>query len=160
LFADILPYLGIMPQYTEEELASLEKTVPDVTGLSIDAARKTVKDSGFTPIVAEGGGETVLVQMPRAGSKLTAGGKVLLYTESESYTIAEVPNVTGLTPSAAESILTGAGFNIRATGKDIQESGVTAASQSPAAGTFAELGSIVEVEFIHNDEADWHASGA
>lgn len=160
MFADILPYLGIMPQYTEEELASLEKTVPDVTGLTADAARKAVKDSGFTPVVMEGGGESVLVQMPRAGSKLTAGGKVLLYTESDSYTIAEVPNVKGLTPSAAESILTGAGFNIRATGKDIQESGVTAASQSPEAGSFAELGSIVEVEFIHNDEADWHASGA
>ncbi len=160
MFADILPYLGIMPQYTEEELASLEKTVPDVTGLTTDAARRAVKDAGFTAIVMEGGGETVLVQMPRAGSKLVAGGKVLLYTESDSYTIAEVPSVTGLTPAAAESILTGAGFNIRTSGKDIQESGVMAASQSPAAGSFAELGSVVEVEFIHNDEADWHASGA
>ena len=161
MFADILPYMGIMPQYTQAELLSLEKSVPDILGMTVEEARTELRSAGFNPVVMEGGGgEVVMAQMPRAGSKLAAKGKVLIYTKVETSSMAEIPNVAGLSPGVAESILVNAGFNIRISGKDIEDIGVTAASQSPVAGALAEFGAVVEVEFIHNDEAVWQSSGA
>ncbi|NLT57698.1 MAG: PASTA domain-containing protein [Clostridiales bacterium] len=157
MFEDILPYLGLMPQYTEEELASLEKSVPDVTALPVEKARATLREAGFTPQVV-GQGTEVLEQVPRAALKLAKGGKVLLYTELEetSYS-AEVPDVRGLSAEAAGEKLSRAGFNLRATGKDITEQNVTAGMQFPAAGDMAVVGSVVEVEFIHEAESEWVA---
>ena len=155
MFEDILPYLGIMPQYTEEELSSLEKSVPDVAGLSVPEAREKLKEAGFTPSVI-GDGEGVIEQVPRSGQKLAKGGKVLLYTlEEETSSLQEVPDVAGLSLSDATARLQAAGFNIRANGKDLTETQVHAVTQSPAAGALAEAGSVVEVDFVHEAASEW-----
>ena len=153
MFEDILPYLGIMPQYTTEELAKLEQSVPDVTGLTIEDARSALKGTSFNPVVL-GGGTHVLEQVPRAAQKLNSGGKVLLYTD-EAATSIEVPDVSGLSVNQASNRLSAAGFNIRSVGKDLNESDVTAITQTPRAGALAVEGSVVEVEFIHKSESEW-----
>ncbi|MBQ3077437.1 MAG: PASTA domain-containing protein [Clostridia bacterium] len=155
MLEDILPYLGIMPQYTEEELASLEHTVPDVTGLPIPDAREQLKGEDFVPTVI-GDGETVLEQVPRSGQKLSRGGKVLLYTESGATgSLKEVPDVTGLSLSAARSKLEKAGFNLSTAGVDLGSQEAHAVAQSPIAGSLAEEGSVVEVEFVHEVSSEW-----
>ena len=155
IMSNILPYLGIMPQYTEEELASLEKSVPDVTGMAVADAREKLKDAGFAPSVM-GDGQEVLEQVPRSGQKLAQGGKVILYTtEQETSTLKEVPSVEGMSFAQASSTLEAAGFNMSSDGKDLTEDEVYATTQSPAAGTLAEAGSVVKVDFVHESESEW-----
>ncbi|MBQ6058783.1 MAG: PASTA domain-containing protein [Clostridia bacterium] len=155
MFEDILPALGIMPQYTAEELASLEKSVPDVSKSTVSEAYAALRSAGFVPSVI-GNGDSVIEQVPRGGQKLAKGGKVLLYTEQkEAAPLVTVPSVTGLTLAKATAKLEAAGFNIRANGKDLTEAEVSAISQSPAAGSLAEMGSVVTVDFVHESESEW-----
>ena len=48
VMGEILPYLGIEPSYTAEELVGADKTVPNVIGLGKDAAVEKLAVSGFT----------------------------------------------------------------------------------------------------------------
>ena len=46
VMGEILPYLGIEPSYTAEELVGADKTVPNVVGLSKDAAAERLSANG------------------------------------------------------------------------------------------------------------------
>ncbi|MFR3996413.1 MAG: penicillin-binding transpeptidase domain-containing protein, partial [Oscillospiraceae bacterium] len=48
VMGEILPYLGIEPSYTAEELVGADKTVPNVVGLSKDAAAERLSANGFS----------------------------------------------------------------------------------------------------------------
>ena len=48
MFADILPCMGIMPVYTEEEKELMDKVVPDIVGLSLGEAENIIKEAGFS----------------------------------------------------------------------------------------------------------------
>ena len=94
--------------------------------------------------------------MPRSGQKLAQGGKVILYTtEQETSSLKEVPSVEGMSFAQASSTLEAAGFNMSSDGKDLTEDEVYATTQSPAAGTLAEAGSVVKVDFVHESESEW-----
>ena len=43
VMSEILPYLGIEPSYTAEELVGADKTVPNVTGLSVEQAKAALE---------------------------------------------------------------------------------------------------------------------
>lgn len=75
-----LQYLGIQPQYTEEEKATIKENieVPKVTGLSIEEAKKQLKAAGLTYSI-DGIG-TVTNQLPKAGEKVSSDTTILLYT--------------------------------------------------------------------------------
>ena len=45
IMADILPYLGFEPQYTQEELEKISVSVPDVSGEEISAAKTRINSS-------------------------------------------------------------------------------------------------------------------
>lgn len=47
VMAEILPYLGIEPTYTAEELMGADTTVPYVVGMTREEAQQRVKDRGF-----------------------------------------------------------------------------------------------------------------
>lgn len=47
IMAVILPYLGIEPTYTAEELMGADTTVPYVVGMTREEAQQRVKDRGF-----------------------------------------------------------------------------------------------------------------
>ena len=83
LMGNVLPYIGITPEYTEKELALEEVQkieVPSLTGLTVGEAQKTLRDLKLT-CQMNGEGETVLKQFPVAGEQVNSGGKVLIYTE-------------------------------------------------------------------------------
>ena len=44
-----LPYMGYYPEYTDEEVLTMDKRVPDVDELSTDEAVNQIKEAGFTP---------------------------------------------------------------------------------------------------------------
>ena len=143
ILEEALPYLGIKksdPKATEAP----QVTVPNVTGMSLYEARKTLNDAGLSSDT-DGVSDTVSAQTPTAGAKLQAGGRVMLYTyEVEPITAAElvlVPDVKGMSVVEASRQLRARGLEMVPSGSGL------AIRQSPAAGSFAAPGSAVTVTF-------------
>lgn len=147
VMTDVLPYLGVEPQYNEKEIAELEVEVPALSGQKIhDAiAMLTAKSLKYKTV---GEGITVTRQLPAAGEVCPKGSTVILYTdkETQSGSIA-VPNVLGLSAQQANRTLLNAGLNIRLAGDDIENAQSMAISQEPAPETMVDEGAVVTVTF-------------
>lgn len=142
-----LVYLNVEAQYTDEELAKIQKTAPSVVGKTVSAAKNEISSAGFTVKVA-GNGETVVSQMPSPNSSLPADGIVVIYTEQDSDTLTnEVPNLVGMSISQANREAVAAGFNIKIIGATYNNGEVVSYRQSIDAGTKAEAGSVITVYF-------------
>ena len=153
ILEDTLRYMGVEPQYTEEERQTLDIAVPDVKGLSTDNAIKNLKNENLTYRIV-GNGSTVLRQMPTAGSTLPADSVVILYTEENVSQSVTVPDVTNLSVKEAQARLAQSRLNMIVTGAGAtgKSSNLTIAnSQYPLAGATVEEGTIVEVEFRYQD---------
>ena len=153
ILQDTLNYLGVEPQYTEEEKTTIDVGVPEVSGMEISIAKKKLSDMGlkFTVI---GGGEKVLRQMPSSGAVVNSGSVVVLYTENVETNVVTVPDVVGKSLAQVKSKLSSAGLNLSivgagATGSSSERTVV--ATQTPAAGEKVPQGSVVKVEFRFKD---------
>lgn len=157
LLANVLPYLGIEPQYTQEELASMEIPIGDYTGKLASDAVEELKKKGLEAEII-GNGSTVTSQIPKSGSMLSGEtGRVLLYTgESEAKLSVTVPSLVGRTAAAAGKLAVNAGLNINISGAQNYDSGsgATVISQSPEAGTLVARGEIVTIDVRHMDGTD------
>ncbi len=145
ILSDVLPYLGIEPTLTVEELLKSEVNVPNVVNMSVDEARKTLTNSKLS-ITVVGDGDTVKNQLPYAGQKMTANGKVVVYTgDSTPPETTTVPNIVGLSASRANQALINAGLSAKfnSTGGN---GDFTVYSCSPAVGETVKTGSTVSVE--------------
>jgi stage V sporulation protein D (sporulation-specific penicillin-binding protein) len=83
LLQNILPYLGVTPQYNEQELATdgiAPVTVPDFSGKAVDEVKKELTKLNLSCFVT-GEGTTVKTQLPSAGEKVNQGSKIILYTQ-------------------------------------------------------------------------------
>lgn len=83
LLRNILPYLGIEPQYSEkeaEEAAKAVTTVPDLLGMTLGEAKNALFQAGLSAEV-ETEGETIIRQTPPAGESVNKGTKVILSLE-------------------------------------------------------------------------------
>ena len=146
ILAEVLPYMGIDPKYTDAELAKMNITVGNYRGASVDKAKEMISEKGLTYEII-GNGTSVVAQVPASGEKMSKdNGRVILYTESttESAT-AIVPDVTGLTAEQANKKLTDAGLNVRLTGTNIG-TGTVVYAQSLPMGTVTSKGTIIEIE--------------
>ena len=84
LFTNILPYLGIEAQYTEKESEQYDTgrfEVPDLTGLTLNEAKKAVKAYYFDEVQYIGEGDTVTEQFPKAGEYVNRNSILILYCE-------------------------------------------------------------------------------
>ncbi|OON97281.1 MAG: peptidoglycan glycosyltransferase [Epulopiscium sp. Nele67-Bin005] len=82
VLSNVLPYLGIEPVYTQEELELVETQfveVPDVVGLTIQQAKQALYELGIV-IEVEGDGTTITTQFPQAGASINKTSKIILYT--------------------------------------------------------------------------------
>ena len=79
VLAQVLPYLGIEPDYTAEEQEKLFAAVPDVTGWRTDAARQKLAEYGFEAAFV-GENERVESQYPAAGVTARRGSAITLDT--------------------------------------------------------------------------------
>ncbi|MBQ8203462.1 MAG: PASTA domain-containing protein [Clostridia bacterium] len=152
VMAEILPYLGYEPKYSEAELAKLSVTVPDTVGMTVADAKSKIASAGLSYRVV-GVGEKVTAQTPSAASTVYKNGTVILYTEGTSEETTVVPNLTGLTATEANTAAAAAGINIEFSG-NTTSSGLKSYSQSIAAGEVVNKGTVVTVNFREEAEAD------
>ena len=154
ILADVLPYLGIEPEYTDEELAKLEINLPNYRGLSLDEAIMRLSEAGLSYEIV-GTGSSIVTQIPPAKSTLSKdNGLVILYTsEAEEEKNATVPNVLGMTAAQANKALANAGFNIHLEGA-LNGSGAIVMTQSLEAGTVAPKGTVITVDIRHTNFTD------
>ena len=148
IMAEILPYLGIEPDYTAEEMAGADTAVPNVVGKSAADAKTVLESAGFS-CKTVGSGETVTDQTPAGGAILPNNANIILYLGAEkSNAPCTVPNVVGKTAAQANQALTDAGLIMKVAGATSATSGnVFAISQDKEAGTELKAGSVVTVQF-------------
>lgn len=145
-----LPYLGVQQEYTEEELANVETGVPNVVKSDVLSAQSTLTGVGLESRVI-GEGTTVVSQVPARGTSVPGGSTVILYTDEREAETVEVPDLSGMSPSAANETLTNLGLNIKFDGGS-QQAGAIVSSQGTAVGTVVEKGSVITVYCVVNDE--------
>ena len=91
---------------------------------------------------------TVIQKTSKAGDNLAKGGTIVLYTDDLTSGKTLVPNVIGLTASAANKLLTDAGLNIHIVGASNDHlDGAIAVTQSITENTTVDKGTVVEVDF-------------
>ena len=153
IMADILPYLGFEPSYTEEQLQKLAITVPDTVGSAIADAKGKITTQKLEYKVV-GNGEKVVRQLPTAGSKVISGGVVILYTEDGAeVTKATVPNFKGLSATEVNAAAARAGVNIEFSG-NTSTGGLKAYKQSVEAGKEVDAGTVITVYFSDDNVVD------
>ncbi len=153
IMADILPYLGFEPSYTEEQLQKLAITVPDTVGSAIADAKGKITTQKLEYKVV-GNGENVVRQLPAAGSKVISGGVVILYTEDGAeVTKATVPNFKGLSATDVNAAAARAGVNVEFSG-NTSTGGLKAYKQSVEAGKEVDAGTVITVYFSDDNVVD------
>ena len=155
IMSEILPLLGVEPDYTAEELVGADTTVPNVVGQTREAAEDRLADLGFT-FRTVGDGDTVTDQPPAGGAIVPGNASIILYLGQEKPdTPCTVPNVVGKSASEANKAITNAGLIMKVTGTTTASSGnVYAITQSLPAGTEVAAGTVVTVQFGDNSVLD------
>lgn len=155
IMSEVLPYLGIEPEYTAEELAGADTTVPNVVGMTLDDAKTRLSNAGFA-CTTVGDGATVTDQTPVGGAIVPNNASIILYLGAEKPdTPCTVPNVVGKSASEANKALTNAGLIMRASGATTSSSGnVHAITQDTAAGSQVPAGTVITVQFGDNSVLD------
>lgn len=146
ILTEVLPYLGISPEYTDEELAELDIKVPLLEG-SVTEARATLEGLGAEAVVI-GDGATVVAQSPVTGSSIAKGGMVYLYTDpSHTIDYTDVPDLIGLSPQVANDSIVYKDLNYVATGASIHRKDAFVTGQSIQPGEKVAKGTTIILEF-------------
>ena len=155
IMGEILPYLGVEPSYSAEELLGSDTTVNYVIGMAVADAEEKLKSKGFSVKVV-GDGDTVTDQTPEGGTVIPGKSRVILYAGSEKPdTLCTVPSLVGLSPSEANMAVSSAGLLLRFTGTTDSGSGsVRVINQSEAAGAQVEAGTVISVQLSDNGVTD------
>ncbi len=155
VFKEGLEYMGIYPQYTADELAQQDVTVPWVGGYNSIRAEAQLTAAGLkAEYIGSTDGTEVTGQVPSAGTVMPSGSTVMLYMgdiQLSDYRMSTVPNVIGRTVEEANKALSEAGLNISITGA-ATGSEAKAVSQSVNSGLVVYRGSVIEVNFLVNNE--------
>lgn len=151
MMADILPYLGLEPEYSDSELQTMDRAVPDVMGLSIAEAQSKLAESGLSCRVIGSGG-SVTSQLPAANSVIASGSEVLLYADAAPAGGGSVPNLNGMTYSQAREALAAMGLFIGSDSSVTDADNQMVSGQDIRAGTSAQAGTVITVTLYENDE--------
>ena len=154
LLSYVLPYIGVEPQYTTEELAKLDITLSSYVGATVENAINDLSWRGFSYEII-GDGSTVTAQIPEAGSKISSDtGLLILYTGEETpANTVEVPDLMGMSAYNANNAAVSLDLNVTFYGST-NGSTATVINQYPAAGTKVPRGTIIEIELRHLDGTD------
>ena len=150
---EVLPYLGYYPEYSDSDYSSLTTQVPSVSDMDLTDAQEILADSDISYKVI-GDGDYVSKQSPSSGSVFVTGGSVILYTGESEVETTTVPNVVGMTLTAAKSLIYDSGLNmfISDVGNSNAELGVT--SQSIESGTETNKGTVLSLTLGTGSSSD------
>lgn len=151
ILSEILPYLGVETNYTAAELATINVTVPNAVGQSAHMGMAAMTQKQLSAVIV-GGGDTVIAQVPAAGSVIQKGSTVILYTDEESQEEKViVPDVRGKSGQVVNTILVNAGLNLDADGIGKISDTAVAIEQSIEPGTEVPRGTLVTVKFSNTE---------
>ncbi len=154
VLSDILPYLGVEPDYSDDEISAVNVATPDVVGLTEADAAEALKEKSLTYRVV-GDGETVTDQIPVGGASVPGASEIVLYMGEEKPTDKiTVPNFIGLSVAQANDTAANAGLYIQAKGTNKTDSNVTVTYQSVEAGVEVNRGTTITVEFTDHSARD------
>ncbi len=147
VMAEILPYPGIEPSYSAEELLGMDTTVPNVIGSTVEQAKEKLKERALSYKIV-GDGDTITDQTPAGGAIIPGKSTVILYASAAKPTDkCVVPHLLGKTPSEANTAATAAGLLIRFSGTTGSESSaIRVLSQSIDEGTEVDAGTVITVQ--------------
>lgn len=154
VFSDILPYLGVEPDYTSEDICGVNISMPEVVGMTeAEAAELLAKKSLRYTVV--GTGALVTDQIPAAGNPVPGNTEVVLYMGEEKPTSqVEVPDFIGYSVADVNWLANNAGVYVQARGTDLTQTYVTVTYQDIPAGTMVDRGTTVTVEFTDHTALD------
>ena len=152
--ADALPVLGVERVFSEEESRLLDRSVPEVKGLSLGEASAKLKESGFD-CRCIGEGKTVTDQLPAAGSVIAEGSCVILYADAVPSSQWEtVPDLTGLRYIEARELLGQKALFLRSDNAAMTDlDTVVVCEQNYEAETSASHGTVITVTLLDRDES-------
>ena len=147
VMSEILPYLGVEPSYSAEELLGMDTTVPNVIGMTVEEAKAKLQERALSCKVV-GDGEAITDQTPAGGAIIPGKSVVILYANAAKSTDkCVVPHLIGKTPSEANTSATAAGLLIRFSGTTGSESSaIRVLSQSIDEGTEVDAGTVITVQ--------------
>ena len=152
MMADILPYLGVRPQYSDEERASMDAVMPQTVGKSLPEAAGLIRGAGLRYRTI-GEGETVTAQLPAAFCQIARGTEIILYLGAEMSNEKEsVPNLIGMRYNDARDTLSRLGIYIHSLSAVADGESQCVGTQSLTEGALAAHGSVIEVSLLSADD--------
>ena len=155
VFLDILPYLGVEPDYSSDDIRGVNITLPDVIGMTEDEAAALLSGKSITYRTV-GQGSTVSDQLPNPGADVPGNSEIILYFGNAVKTTeqVEVPDFVGYGIADVDYLATNAGLYIQAKGTDHRDEYVTVAYQDIEPGTMVDRGTTITVEFTTGGASD------
>ncbi len=155
VFLDILPYLGVEPDYSSDDIRGVNITLPDVIGMTEDEAAALLSGKSITYRTV-GQGSTVSDQLPSPGAEVPGNSEIILYFGNAVKTTeqVEVPDFVGYGIADVDYLATNAGIYIQAKGTDHRDEYVTVAYQDIEPGTMVDRGTTITVEFTTGGASD------
>ena len=154
VMADILPYLGVEPHYSEDDAAGRQILVESLSGMSRAEAETLLKKIELTATFV-GTGETVTGQIPAAGQTVPGNTQVLVYLgEDAPDSKVAVPDFSGMDRAQAEAAAEQAGLHILVTGNDGKNANVVVTFQDTPPGTEVPLGTTIQLQFTDTGARD------
>ena len=150
---EVLPYLGYYPEYSDSDYSSLTTQVPSVSDMELANAQEVLAEAGISYKVI-GDGDYVSKQSPASGSVFVTGGSVILYTGESEVETTIVPNVVGMTLTAAKSLIYENGLNMFISDVGNSDSELVVTSQSIESGTEANKGTVLSLTLGTGSSSD------
>ncbi len=149
---EAMPYIGVEPQYTEDELKSKDVTVPNILGLTLEKANAVLKAAGINGITS-GSGDTVTDQLPAAGSIISNNANVMIFMGgSAPDTPITMPDLSGMTLDRAQKTLQNIGLYVKVEGIKTGTGNVIVTKQSIESGETVKYGDVIIIELSDMDQ--------
>ena len=153
MFSDVLPYMGIEPEFSDEEQKTIDRAVPDVVGLSISDAEEKLSGEDFEYRIL-GNGSTITDQLPTSGAVIAEGSTVIIYADRVPTSENEImPDISGMSYSEANEILSTYGLFIRSSALIPEPDELEISTQSVKCGNKVKPGTVIEVTLLTSDDS-------
>ena len=155
IFTDVLPYLGVEPDYSDEDIRAVNVAVPDLSEMTLSEAESVLRDRSLRCRTV-GDGTVVTGQIPVPGAEIPGDAQVILYLGAEvPQDEVTVPDFRGMGVGPANTTASDYGLYLQAKGSDRGSVNyIYVTHQSIEPGTTVPRGTTITVEFTDNRVQD------